>query len=53
MWPLALLVAEFRQDLKALFVMNFLIIVFKELSVLCAMNRKYYIKWIELSDKLL
>ena len=47
---MALLAAGFKQDLKALFVMNFLIIVLKELSVLCAINRKYYLKWIESSD---
>ena len=50
---MALLAAGFKHDLKALFVMNFLIIVLKELSVLCAINRKYYLKWIESSDKLL
>ena len=43
MWPMALLVAGYRQDLKALFVMN----------VLCAMKRKYYLKWIEFSEKIL
>ena len=41
MLPLTLLVAGFREDLKALFVMNFLIIVLKELCVLCAINRNY------------
>ena len=38
MLHLTLLVAGFRQDLKALFVMHFLIIVLKDLSVLCAIN---------------
>ena len=41
MLALTLLVAGFRQDLQALFVINFLIIVLKELYVLCAINRKY------------
>ena len=53
MWHFALLVVGFRQDLKALFVMNYLIIVLKELSVLHASNKKYYLKLIELSYKLL
>ena len=43
MWLLAILVAGFRQDLKALFVIYFLIIVLKELAVLCAINGKYYL----------
>ena len=52
MWPLALLVTGFRQDLKALFVMNFLTIVLIEFSALSAINRNDYLEWIEFSDKL-
>ena len=52
MWPLALLVVGFRQDLKALFVMNFLTIVLIEFSALSAINRNDYLEWIEFSDKL-
>ena len=47
------LFAGFRQDLKALFVMNLLIVVLKELSVLCAINSKYCLGWIEFSDNFL
>ena len=44
MLPLTLLVGGFRRDLKALFLMNFLIIVLTELSLLCVINRKYYLE---------